>query len=271
MINTNVACDTDEQTPEQMPEQTPEQTAEQTPQPSAISTDDPDLDDVDFECNAEPTNGNAESIVNANNTLNGAACANLANNALKKFVISKNFVRREVVSAAVLRSQRNGRKGGRPRIPIITPDLGEVGLEGKLPPKPIDLDVILHWIDLGATAEEIAGSFRISFMTLNKALKELTGLGFEELKNKCCGGAKIALRKNQFALAKNNATMSIWLGKQWLGQKDHVEIDGPKGKQVLDLVHLIEENEKLKEKLAQLESQSGTAHEQIADYAELQQ
>jgi hypothetical protein len=35
----------------------------------------------------------------------------------------------------------------------------------------------------------------------------------------------MSLRRYQFDLAENNATMAIWLGKQWLGQKDEAVID----------------------------------------------
>ena len=34
---------------------------------------------------------------------------------------------------------------------------------------------------------------------------------------------RIPLRRIQFKHAKNNPTMAIWLGKQYLGQKDQVE------------------------------------------------
>lgn len=109
-------------------------------------------------------------------------------------------------------------KGGRPRIPKITPDLGD--LEDKLPKKEVDYDAVLHWMDLGATQEEIAGSFRISVDTLSRRLKSKFDMTFAELKEKVCGSAKIALRRNQFNLSKTNATMGIWLGKNWLGQRD---------------------------------------------------
>lgn len=36
---------------------------------------------------------------------------------------------------------------------------------------------------------------------------------------------KIQLRKNQLDLSKKSAAMAIWLGKQYLGQKDQPEID----------------------------------------------
>ena len=115
-----------------------------------------------------------------------------------------------------------GKPPGRPKIPLITPDLDEDDLAKKLPPKPIDFEAVLYWMDLGSTAEEIAGAFRVGVRTLDRRLNEKLGMGFGELKKRVCGMAKIQLRKNQFNLTKTNATMGIWLGKQWLGQKDDV-------------------------------------------------
>jgi DNA-binding transcriptional regulator YiaG len=38
---------------------------------------------------------------------------------------------------------------------------------------------------------------------------------------------KASLRREQFKVAQNgNATMQIWLGKQWLGQKDNLQLGG---------------------------------------------
>jgi hypothetical protein len=41
-------------------------------------------------------------------------------------------------------------------------------------------------------------------------------------------GGKASIRRNQFKLCETNATMAIWLGKQYLGQRDHntVEMNG---------------------------------------------
>lgn len=36
----------------------------------------------------------------------------------------------------------------------------------------------------------------------------------------------VSLRRKQFKLAENNAAMAIWLGKQYLGQKDRTELSG---------------------------------------------
>ena len=118
------------------------------------------------------------------------------------------------------KKKKKGKAGGRPKIPLITPDLGEVDKKGKIPPRPIILEDVYYWMDLQATAEEISGSFRVSVATLNRRLKEATGLSFGELKEKLCGGCKIKLRKNQLDLSRTSAAMAIWLGKIWLGQKD---------------------------------------------------
>lgn len=37
---------------------------------------------------------------------------------------------------------------------------------------------------------------------------------------------KASLRRNQWKMSENNPTMAIWLGKQWLGQKDRMEHSG---------------------------------------------
>ncbi len=36
---------------------------------------------------------------------------------------------------------------------------------------------------------------------------------------------KASLRRHQFRMAEKNATMAIWLGKQWLDQKDRKEVE----------------------------------------------
>lgn len=97
---------------------------------------------------------------------------------------------------------------------------------GKIPmnflaPKEINFDQILYWINLQATAEEIAGSFRITTETLDRQLKSYFGFGFMELRKLVDGEGKLSLRRYQFQQAEKNASMAIWLGKQWLGQKDN--------------------------------------------------
>jgi hypothetical protein len=46
---------------------------------------------------------------------------------------------------------------------------------------------------------------------------------FSNIYKKYSDGGKMSLRRTQFKLAEKNATLSIWLGKQYLGQRDIIE------------------------------------------------
>src|SRR5258706_1174300 len=112
---------------------------------------------------------------------------------------------------------------GRPPTPVKPISKG-------LPDKEIILDQVLYGIGLQATAEEIASSFYVSVDALNLCLKQNLDCNFAELKEKVGGSGKLTLRRHQFKQSEKNATMAIWLGKQWLSQKDHEEAnkDSPK-------------------------------------------
>lgn len=48
---------------------------------------------------------------------------------------------------------------------------------------------------------------------------------------------KIKLRRNQLKLSEKSAAMAIWLGKQYLGQRENGDIDGEnKNAQVLEII-----------------------------------
>lgn len=78
---------------------------------------------------------------------------------------------------------------------------------------------------LQCTREEMAGFFGCTPKTFAVRLKEHTeGLSFEEWFSIYGSNGKISLRREQMKLAeKGNATMLVWLGKQYLGQTDKVE------------------------------------------------
>jgi hypothetical protein len=73
---------------------------------------------------------------------------------------------------------------------------------------------------LMATKEEICALFGISLTTLERRVKEKYDDTFEGVLEKSGATAKISLRRSQFNLAKTNAAVCIFLGKQYLGQKD---------------------------------------------------
>lgn len=93
---------------------------------------------------------------------------------------------------------------------------------GKRGPKPkqIDLDVLKKLCGLQCSFEEMAGFFEIDEKTLNRRVKENTGMKLSEFFKMYRQKGKISLRKSQFSLAHNSASMSKFLGKQYLGQKE---------------------------------------------------
>ena len=118
-----------------------------------------------------------------------------------------------------------GRPNGRPKKtvkPPVDPKAPPAEWKGTIPEKEINLDQVLYWTELQATAEEIAGAFRVSIDTLDRRLREAFGMGFAELRKRCNGLHKLSLRRYQFQQAERNATMAIWLGKIWLGQRETI-------------------------------------------------
>ena len=73
---------------------------------------------------------------------------------------------------------------------------------------------------LQCTLEEICGWFIITDKTLDSWCKRTYGVGFSEIFKQKRGVGKISLRRMQWRLAETSATMAIFLGKQYLGQKN---------------------------------------------------
>lgn len=70
------------------------------------------------------------------------------------------------------------------------------------------------------TLSEIASCLHCSEDTVERWCKRTYGVTYAEAHKKHCGSGKISLRRAQFRLAEKNAAMAIWLGKQYLGQRD---------------------------------------------------
>ena len=76
------------------------------------------------------------------------------------------------------------------------------------------------------TLEEIADWFECSVDTIERRCKEVKNLNFAEYFKKNSVGGKISLRRSQFKAAnEGNTTMLVWLGKQYLGQRDKSDIE----------------------------------------------
>lgn len=76
------------------------------------------------------------------------------------------------------------------------------------------------------TDEEIAAMMSDQYVSISvdTLTNENNGATFAECKEKGQATGKASLRRNQFKLAENNASMAIFLGKNWLGQTDKQEV-----------------------------------------------
>lgn len=73
---------------------------------------------------------------------------------------------------------------------------------------------------LQCTQAEICDFFDTTDKTLRSWVRREYGKSFSEVYNLKRQKGMISLRRAQFKLAEKNATMAIWLGKQYLGQKN---------------------------------------------------
>ncbi len=73
---------------------------------------------------------------------------------------------------------------------------------------------------LQCTETEICAFFDVTDKTLNAWCKKTYKKNFSEVFRLKRGIGKISLRRKQWELAGKSAAMAIWLGKQFLGQKD---------------------------------------------------
>lgn len=87
----------------------------------------------------------------------------------------------------------------------------------------IDINQFEKLCSLMCTQEEICGFFDVSHDTLSRWCKQEYGQTFSDVYVKKSAVGKIALRRYQFKQAESNSSMAIFLGKQYLGQKDVVE------------------------------------------------
>ena len=76
---------------------------------------------------------------------------------------------------------------------------------------------------LQCTLPEFAVVFDCSEDTIERWCQRTYKKTFAEVFKVKRGKGTISLRRYQFQMAQKNPTMAIWLGKQWLGQKDKIE------------------------------------------------
>lgn len=94
------------------------------------------------------------------------------------------------------------------------------------PRKEIDQRQFESLCGLQCTKEEICAWFGITDKTLETWCRRTYSAGFSDVFREKRGIGKISLRRAQWRLANKNASMAIFLGKQYLNQKDDPEEDG---------------------------------------------
>lgn len=95
------------------------------------------------------------------------------------------------------------------------------------PKKEIDQEQFEKLCEIQCTQEEICNWFDVTDKTLTKWCREKYGAAFSEVFKQKRGKGKISLRRIQWQLAQNSVPMAIWLGKQYLRQREQVDTSPP--------------------------------------------
>lgn len=92
------------------------------------------------------------------------------------------------------------------------------------PRKEIDKKQFENLCALQCTHDEICAWFDVTAKTLESWCKRTYGDSFSKVFAQKRGKGKISLRRSQWQLAEKSASMAIWLGKQYLNQRDNVDV-----------------------------------------------
>ena len=93
--------------------------------------------------------------------------------------------------------------------------------KGGRPFAEIDYGTLSELCGFMCTGEECAAILGVDYDTVNRALKRDHGLTFPEFFRRHSVPALVRLRQAQFETATSGSVpMQIWLGKQWLGQRE---------------------------------------------------
>lgn len=88
------------------------------------------------------------------------------------------------------------------------------------PEAEIDWELFEKLCGLLCTQSEIASMLCVHIDTLRDRVLAEYGEEYSSIYKRYSESGKCSLRRNQVVLSKKNAAMAIWLGKQWLDQKD---------------------------------------------------
>lgn len=74
------------------------------------------------------------------------------------------------------------------------------------------------------TEQEICNVLSVGVDKLLSWCMETYGDTFSNVYKKFSDGGKMSIRRNQLRLSQTNSSMAIWLGKQYLGQRDNMDV-----------------------------------------------
>ena len=100
---------------------------------------------------------------------------------------------------------------------------GNWGVFVARPRKEIDQVELEKLCALQCTKAEIAGFFNVSEDTVERWCKRTYKESFAVVFANKRSDGKISLRRSQFRLAEKDSRMAIWLGKQYLEQKEPID------------------------------------------------
>ena len=112
------------------------------------------------------------------------------------------------------------------------------------PRKEINVEEFKKLCGLQCSLAEIAGFFDCSEDTIERWCKRELNERFADAFKKHSAAGKMSLRRNQFRLSEKSAAMAIWLGKQYLDQKESVAIAHSGDGQLAALIDGLREPEK---------------------------
>ena len=106
---------------------------------------------------------------------------------------------------------------------------------GGRPEAIIDWQKLDSMLQIQCTGEEVASVLDLDFDTIQNHCLKYKKMGFSEYSALKREGGKASLRRRQWLMAEKNPTMAIWLGKQYLGQRDKFETEVNGSMKVLKL------------------------------------
>ena len=130
------------------------------------------------------------------------------------------------------------------------------------PKKEYDAKAFVDLIGLGCGAEEICWWFRdekgkpANIDTLSRWCKREFGCTFQEFRTQNGSmNLKIKLRRNQLVLSEKSAAMAIFLGKQYLGQKDNP----------IEVTHVVTPIDEITKEIFRIQSEQSELEEQQSE------